>query len=265
MWIVFIFALLTLLSQIGGCIYLLSILLHRRFKTRSQVKFLGLFVSLYLFCTFVITPPVAKMLGRKALPLNSNGLVIPNHPYTYLLNRHYVKPEMYRLIHESAERFNDKRRGPLKLRYLDANFPFINGFPLLPHRSHDDGEKLDIAFLYANRADHTYWDDRVSLTGYGFCEGPFQGEQNMPDQCRKKGYWQYSLLTKIFGLGSQEQIHFDEDANTALLQSLSSHPSTRKIFIEPHLKQRLGFGSDPKLRFHGCAAVRHDDHIHLEL
>ena len=32
----------------------------------------------------------------------------------------------------------------------------------------------------------------------------------------------------------------------------------------PHLKARLGLNSN-KVRFHGCHAVRHDDHFHVQL
>ena len=35
------------------------------------------------------------------------------------------------------------------------------------------------------------------------------------------------------------------------------------IFIEPHLKNRLKIGNN-RIRFHGCKAVRHDDHIHFQ-
>ncbi len=35
--------------------------------------------------------------------------------------------------------------------------------------------------------------------------------------------------------------------------------------IEPYLKKSLGLGTESKIRFQGCQAVRHDDHIHLEL
>ena len=37
-----------------------------------------------------------------------------------------------------------------------------------------------------------------------------------------------------------------------------------KVFIEPHLRRRLGVESS-KLRFQGCRAARHDDHIHMQL
>ena len=42
-------------------------------------------------------------------------------------------------------------------------------------------------------------------------------------------------------------------------------PQIKKIFIEPHLKQRLGLQKENKIRFHGCGAVRYDDHKHVQL
>lgn len=41
----------------------------------------------------------------------------------------------------------------IRISYLDANFPFKDGFPLLPHLSHDDGRKVDIAFMYRYQSD----------------------------------------------------------------------------------------------------------------
>ena len=37
-----------------------------------------------------------------------------------------------------------------------------------------------------------------------------------------------------------------------------------KIFLEPHLKDRFGLQS-PKVRFAGCRAARHDDHLHVQI
>jgi hypothetical protein len=36
------------------------------------------------------------------------------------------------------------------------------------------------------------------------------------------------------------------------------------MIVQPHLKSRLKLKST-KIRFHGCKAVRHDDHIHIQL
>ena len=41
-------------------------------------------------------------------------------------------------------------------------------------------------------------------------------------------------------------------------------PNLGKVFIEPHLKDRMKL-TNSKIRFHGCGAVRHDDHIHIQL
>ena len=35
-------------------------------------------------------------------------------------------------------------------------------------------------------------------------------------------------------------------------------------WLEPHLKNRLGI-THSKLRFQGCQAVRHDDHIDVQM
>ncbi len=37
-----------------------------------------------------------------------------------------------------------------------------------------------------------------------------------------------------------------------------------KVLLEPHLVRRLGLSS-PLLRFQGCRAARHDDHLHLQI
>jgi murein endopeptidase len=58
---------------------------------------------------------------------------------------------------------------------------------------------------------------------------------------------------------------FDAKATKELILAFSKNPNIKKIFIEPHLKQRLGLQKEKKIRFHGCGAVRHDDHIHVQL
>lgn len=93
---------------------------------------------------------MAKSFGRVPLPVFSNQLVKPLNIMTCLLNRHYVRPH----LRESVERLainTEKQFIGTVVSYLDANFPFYNGFPLLPHLSHNDGRKLDIAFFYKDK------------------------------------------------------------------------------------------------------------------
>lgn len=49
-----------------------------------------------------------------------------------------------------------------------------------------------------------------------------------------------------------------------VISLFAERPVIGKLFIEPHLKTRLKLTSN-KIRFHGCQAVRHDDHMHVQM
>jgi len=140
---------------------------------------------------------------------------------------------------------------------MDANFPFIDGFPLLPHLSHHDGDKIDLSFYYGEKNEHP------CLTGYGCYVDPTGGKNPMVQYCIHKGYPYYEY-SKWFALSPCKDIVFDAERTTHLLNTLTHHKNVRKILLEPHLKQQLGLTSD-KIRFQGCHSVRHDDHMHVEV
>jgi len=188
----------------------------------------------------------------------------PLNLLTVFLNRHYVKPRLEGEI-IAVTRVLQKEFPDTEINYLDANFPFVDGFLLLPHLSHDDGEKLDIAFFYKDQQTGKGLPNSPSWIGYGVYEDPKKGELNQPNICRKKGYWQYGFLEKITPQWQKEKIVMDEQRTKRLLQLLAKKKGIRKIFIEPHLKTRWGLKEYEKIRYHGCHAVRHDDHIHVQL
>lgn len=261
--------LLTILTQIGGLVLIITLLfskiINRLFSKKWKqiaAKFL-LFLSLYSIATFLIVPPLAKLGGRVPLPLYQQEQLKPANILTCFLNRHYVKKEMKAAIHSTAQSLNREFPGT-EVNYLDASFPFINHFPLFPHLSHNDGEKLDLSFLYKDSQTGESTNEVPSYTGYGICEEPKAGEENMPEYCRQKGYWQYNLIEKITPQYNKSAFDFDETRTERLIQILINQPSIGKIFIEPHLKNRMGL-NHTKIRFHGCGAVRHDDHIHIQL
>ena len=70
--------------------------------------------------------------------------------------------------------------------------------------------------------------------------------------------------TEYLSLGGNDDLEFDPDNTKMLLDLIVSNPLTQKVFIEPHLKSRMRL-MNPKIRFHGCRAVRHDDHIHYQI
>ncbi len=151
----------------------------------------------------------------------------------------------------------------LQLRYLDACFPFINGFPLMPHLSHNDGRKVDISLVYET-ADGEWVNKSKSVSGYGVFEAPTSFEKDQPDFCKEQGYWQYDF-PKYLTLGKRnEDLIFSRNGTRLLIQSILDNSKVNKLFIEPHLKQRIGL-HDSRIRYHGCHAVRHDDHIHIQL
>jgi len=269
---IFIFSILTVLTQVGGVIYLLYLPFSLFVKSEKYsfwksivMRSLGYSLIYLLICLFIV-PPLAKKSGRVPLPFFStketsvkSGSILMS-----LMNRNYVKPLLQDAFFKTAKEVQ-KKYPSAELIYLDANFPFFDGFPLIPHLSHNDGEKLDIAFLYKNKKTKKFYNKTFSLTGYGVCETPQKGEMNKPKDCEKQGRWQYSILKKITFAKMKKGLEFDKAANKFLLQKIMANKEVKKVFIEPHLQQRLKLGKYKKIRFHGCHAVRHDDHIHFQL
>lgn len=258
--------LLTILTQIGGVAYIIYLWLKRRFSMngwKKKVINFGLFVAIYAVLSFVILPILASTIyHRKALPLTSSALK-PLRAYTFLMNRHYVAEDLYDVLLAEATAMQ-KDFPETTTYYLDGCFPLGAKFPLLPHWSHNDGRKIDLAFYYTDGTTKEYRNGSPSWLGYGVCESPTAKEENMPEFCAEKGYVQYSFLEKIVPQYKKEKYVFDKTRTKALIQKLVASSKIKKIFIEPHLKTRMNLRSS-KIRFHGCHAVRHDDHIHVQL
>lgn len=223
---------------------------------------IGAFVLFYLIATFWLVPPVAKLFGRVPLPGSRNLTLKPLNNLTRLMNRHYVRPELKQAALNIARKVNAKYPGTV-LNYLDAGFPLFNGFPLLPHLSHNDGRKLDLSFFYKNTYDHLPSNHAPSFIGYGVAEEPLAGEPNTARLCNQKGYKYYDLLTRMTPNWNADRFIFDASRTAELVRVCTQEPAISAVFIEPHLKQRLKLTST-KIRFHGCRAVRHDDHLHIQ-
>lgn len=245
---------LTVFTQIGGLVWILSIIISKKFKKRYS------FFIIYLLFNLIIIPPIAKSFGRVRLPISSKGIITPKNIFYPLLFRNYVNLKLMMVLEETAVNLNSKFPNS-KLIYLDANFPFINNFPLLPHLSHSDGKKIDLSFFYLEK-NGSPTNDKPNFIGYGVFEEPYKNEINTSNNCEKKGYWQYDY-PKYLALSPDKSLQFDKKRTKFIIEQFAKNSLTQKIFIEPHLKSRLNLSSK-KVRFHGCRAVRHDDHIHLQ-
>ncbi|MEP4036870.1 hypothetical protein [Pseudophaeobacter sp.] len=239
-----IIAVLTALTQLGGIAWALS----RLFRYPLPL-FALLYTGLSLAAIWL-----APLTGRTALSCFERGPLQVQSWFYCATNRTYVTPELKTVLEEAAERVREDYPGTQTL-VLDANFPFLTGFPLLPHLSHDDGEKVDLAFYYAD-AEGLFFPNQVrSPIGYfAFEDGP----TNCPDTLLSLR-WDLDWLQSLW-----KTFELEPQRNRLLVATLARDPRVAKIFIEPHLKQSLGLSSD-KIRFQGCRAARHDDHIHLQL
>ena len=254
-----VIALLTILTQIGGVLYLVAIGLIGKSSRSKRKKRIGLFIVLYLAFTYLIVPNVAPFYGREKV--KETEYIQAHSFYIKLLNRNYVKPKLNTVLQKVSIRLDKAQKG-IKVVYLDANFPFFDNFPLLPHKSHNDGKKIDLSFIYSENG--VISNKKPAISGYGKFVEPKSIEFNQTKYCKNKGYWQYDF-TKYTSLGNRNRhLTFSETATKQLILALANEKSIGKIFIEPNLKKRMNLTSN-KIRFHGCGAVRHDDHIHVQL
>ena len=111
--------LLTILTQVGGVIYLFSLIIVNTNTRKRRAKRIGFFAVLYLIVTFLIVPFIAPKFGRERV---KNSELIQAHSfYIILLNRNYVKPQLNQTLFKIARDLREKHKG-VKLIYLDANF-----------------------------------------------------------------------------------------------------------------------------------------------
>jgi len=267
--IILIVFFLTVLTQVGGVVYLVSRVFFKKingFSTnRLKLSFykLVLFLLIYTFSTFLLVPLIAKPFGRVPLPYTETNNLQPLNFLTCFLNRNYVAIELREPVFRVANQMNSIYPGTT-INYLDANFPFINNFPLFPHLSHNDGKKLDLSFCYNDAKSGQETNKCPSFIGYGIVEEPTANEMNTAASCAENGNWEYSLLSKIVSQKNKVNFSFNKDKTRSLVTLFASEKSIGKIFIEPHLKIRLGLTSN-KIKFQGCKSVRHDDHVHIQL
>jgi hypothetical protein len=99
--ILFLFLALTVVTQIGGIVGLISLYIRKRFELKWH-KSTIVFLSLYIVVSAFIAPPLASLNNRVSLPLSGN--LAPLTMVTYILNRQYVTPNLKAQIMEVANK-----------------------------------------------------------------------------------------------------------------------------------------------------------------
>ncbi|MEO0863914.1 MAG: hypothetical protein AAFY39_04860 [Pseudomonadota bacterium] len=236
---------LTVLTQVGGLAWLVALCVRRRL-----MGFLVAYVALWMGA--VLAAPAVS--GRVPMPCLGEPLRAQSPLYCATL-RHFVTPELRAVAQDAADAVADAHPGTVTLA-LDGGFPFWDGFPLLPHLSHDDGQKLDLAFYYAD-AEGAYLPGRTA-SPIGYWAFALKGDPVCPP----------AWPTMRWGMGWLQPVWPDYRVDVArthtLMRVLAADPRVAKIFVEPPLADAWGIAG-PKVRFQGCRAARHDDHIHLQM
>jgi hypothetical protein len=259
---------LTLLTQIGGLIWLLALAMNYVVQRRFPIRGLrwGIFLVLYTVATVWVVPPVARRyFGRVPLPAFDNSHLAPENILFSFFNRTYVKPELRKALEDVANQLQENYPGAA-IWFMDANFPFIDGYPLEPHFSHRDGKKVDITFYWKDAKTGAPILQNPSPQGYGFWVEPLPNEFDYGAYCVEKGYWYIGYDGDITDWTYDKNDYvFDAGRTREMLRLLAEHPSIGKILMQPHLTKRLDLERYDKIRFQGCRAARHDDHAHVQL
>lgn len=262
------FGFLTLLTQIGGLVWLITLGLNALVQKRYPIKRLrwAIFILLYSLATVFVVPPLARLsCGRVPLPVFSNPNLEPENVLFAFFNRTYVRIELRKTLEEVARQMQTKYPGSA-IWYMDANFPFLDGYPLEPHLSHRDGKKIDLSFYWKDAETGIPIRKNPSPTGYGLWAAPAPGEFDYAEHCIQRGSWWVGYDGDITDWTYDPNDYtFDGDRTRELLRLLVEHPSIQKILIQPHLKKRLDLEGYDKVRAQGCQAARHDDHVHVQL
>ncbi|QGZ94344.1 hypothetical protein [Terricaulis silvestris] len=251
---------LTLLTQVGALIYAAA-LGTRRYApfARTPAGFALLFVALYAASWWPIER-IAAVSGRASLPcIERAGL--SSSAFSCVLHRHYADARLVSIASRLANDMDRRFPGTIT-RTLDGSFPFIDGLPLPPHLSHDDGEKLDLAFYYRRNGEYRPG-ALASPIGYWRFEQPASGEAQPCGGASTGLRWNMAWFAPF----TADDLELNAGRTRYALRWLASSGAQEgvgKVFVEPHLAQRLNVHGEV-IRFQGCRAARHDDHIHVQL
>lgn len=236
---------LTAITQLGGIAWVVALVFR-------GWRFWAAFVLGYALL-FGMAQLAAPSMGRVPLPCRGEPLRMQSAFYCIAM-RNFVSPELLDVAQQAAGRVAREYPGTVTLA-LDGNFPFLASFPMIPHLSHGDGGKLDFAFFYA---DQTGYAPGRTDSPLGYFAFERAGEETCPPAFPTFRWEMRWLRPAMAGL------KLEPDRTAALARALLDDPRVGKLFLEPPLAARLGVSGD-RLRFQGCRAARHDDHIHIQL
>jgi len=220
---------------------------------RSTLAAIG-FGLLLAACTQQHVPErLPNAAGLVRLPCG-DAVLRPVNPFYCDHRRNYVTPAALSVMTDASRAMSTRYPG-FVLWYMDASGQDGHR-PFPPHLSHGDGREVDVALVYDDRGGRPL-DRPPTPSGYHANINPRPGD---PLPC--KGVAGPFRTPDVAG---DPPWRLDEARTRTLVQTLTADRRVRRLFLEPHLKLRLGLASDAKVHFQGCWAARHDDHIHVDV
>jgi len=244
---VIVVVLLTLLTEIGGVVAWPFIGVAAAMRgARRWLALLAGSASYACLAVFVV-PIVASWFGRIPLPCAPEGSLAPRSFVYCVALRNYVVPALAADALAIADDVRARDPGT-SVRYLDGAFPFP-GLPLLPHLSHGDAHRLDLALPFESGG---------SPIGY-FGYAPLADGES--PACPPRLFdlrWDLDPIQPLLGPPV-----LDVARASRLVRAAVARPGIRRVLVEPHVADQLGVRSS-EIAFQGCHAARHDDHVHLD-
>jgi hypothetical protein len=192
--------------------------------------------------------------GLVRLPCRSESHLKAAHARYCKQDRNWVTPTAQAVMREVAKYIAAAHAGSV-VHYMEASWP-SGKRPMPPHLSHGDGREIDVALFYETTDGKPLPRPPTSSGYYAFepmrpgdfdpCAGRTRpGDNRNPPNNRR---WR-----------------LDETRTKTLIRALLDDRRVRRLLLEPHLKDRLGFANEARIRFPGCNTLRHDGHVHVDV
>lgn len=193
--------------------------------------------------------------GLVSLPCDGSEPMAPAVSRYCRLDRHFMTPSGRDALVDAGRELANRYPGAT-LKFMDASGP-DGETPFHPHLSHGDGRQIDLALFYETLEGEPMSEfPDMARGGYRAAEPPRPGDPVMCVGINRSGDKPDPPADRNWRL--------DDERTRALVEILIADPRVRRVLIEPHLERRFGLWGHPKLRFAGCQAARHDDHLHVD-
>lgn len=169
-------------------------------------------------------------------------------------DRNYVTPAAQSVMRDLAVTVAAAHPDAI-VHYMEASWP-SGKKPMPPHLSHGDGREIDVALFYETRAGVALQRPPTPSGYYAF----EPRRRTDADPCAGK--------TRPGNNADPPEVRdwrLDEVRTRTLIRALLDDRRVRRLLLEPHLKKRLGFASEDRIRFPGCNTLRHDGHVHVDV